>query len=81
MQASYLWKKLFSKKHLVEHYEEKIKYKPSVGLDQVSPENFEQNLNENIEIISRKVMNLQDINNYYLQKELINCLEQFVYRP
>ena len=57
MQASYLWKKLFSKKHLVEHYEEKIKYKPSVGLDQVSPENFEQNLNENIEIISRKVMN------------------------
>ena len=26
-------------------------------MDQVSPENFEQNLNENIEIISRKVMN------------------------
>ena len=25
MQASYLWKKLFTKKHLIEHYEEKVK--------------------------------------------------------
>ena len=25
MQASYLWKKLFTKKHLIEHYEEKEK--------------------------------------------------------
>lgn len=57
MQASYLFKKLFAKKHLIEHYEEKIKDKPSVGLDKVSPQKFEQNLNENIEIIVRKVMN------------------------
>ena len=57
MQASYLFKKLFAKKHLIEHYEEKIKDKPSVGLDKVSPQKFEQILNENIEIIVRKVMN------------------------
>lgn len=57
MQASYLFKKLFAKKHLIEHYEEKIKDKPSVGLDKVSPQKFEQNLNENIEIIVQKVMN------------------------
>lgn len=57
MQASYLFKKLFAKKHLIEHYEEKIKDKPSVGLDKVSSQKFEQNLNENIEIIVRKVMN------------------------
>lgn len=57
MQASYLWKKLFTKKHLIEHYEEKVKDKPSVGLDKVSPRKFEQNLDENIEIIIRKSMN------------------------
>ena len=56
MQASYLWKKLFTKKHLIEHYEEKVKNKPSVGLDKVSPRKFEQNLDENIEIIIRKSM-------------------------
>lgn len=57
MQASYLWKKLFAKKHLMEHYEEKIKDKPSVGLDKVSPKKFEEDLDENVEIIIRKVMN------------------------
>ncbi len=57
MQAAYLWKKLFTKKHLIEHYEEKIKNKPSVGLDKVSPRKFEQTLDDNIEIIIRKVMN------------------------
>lgn len=84
MQASYLWKKLFTKKHLIEHYEEKVKDKPSVGLDKVSPRKFEQNLDENIEIIIRKSMNgsyhLQDISNYYLRKDLQNRLERFVCR-
>lgn len=57
MQAAELWKKLFTKKHLKERYEEKIKNKPSVGLDKVSPQKFEETLEENIEIIIRKVMN------------------------
>ena len=57
MQASYLWKKLFVPKHLSEHYAEKIKNKPSVGMDKVSPKKFEETLDENIEIIVRKVMN------------------------
>ena len=48
---------MFTKKHLIEHYEEKVKDKPSVGLDKVSPRKFEQNLDENIEIIIRKSMN------------------------
>lgn len=29
------------KKHLIEHYEKKIKNKPSVGLDKISPQKFE----------------------------------------
>lgn len=49
--------KVVHKKHLIEHYEEKVKDKPSVGLDKVSPRKFEQNLDENIEIIIRKSMN------------------------
>ena len=57
MQAAQLWKNLFSKKHLVEHYEEKIKIKPSVGLDKISPKKFEETLDENIDIIIRKTMN------------------------
>ena len=57
MQASYLWKNLFIPKHLLAHYDEKIKNKPSVGMDKVSPKKFEETLDENIEIIVRKVMN------------------------
>lgn len=57
MQASYLWKKLFEEKHLLEHYNEKIKNRPSVGLDKVSPKKFEDTLNENIAVIIRKTMN------------------------
>lgn len=57
MQASYLWKKLFTPKHLLEHYDEKIKSRPSVGLDRVSPKKFEEELDENIQIIVRKTKN------------------------
>ena len=56
MQASYLWKKLFTKKHLKARYEEKIKNKPSIGLDKVSPKKFEETLDENVEIIIRKTL-------------------------
>ena len=57
MHASYLWKKLFSKHHLIEHYYEKVKVKPSIGMDKVTPKKFEDNLEENIEVIVRKVNN------------------------
>lgn len=57
MQAARLWKKLFSEKHLREHYNEKVKPKPSIGMDRVTPKKFEENLEENIEIIIRKVNN------------------------
>lgn len=57
MQASYLWKKLFSEKHLEEHYIEKIKNKPSIGLDKVGSQKFEKTLKETIDIIIRKTNN------------------------
>ena len=57
MEAYKLWKKLFSKKHLHEHYYEKVKQKTSVGLDKISPKKFEEELEENIEISIQKVNN------------------------
>lgn len=57
MQAAQLWKILFSKKHLEEHYFEKVKVKPSIGMDKITPKKFEEELQENIEIIIRKTEN------------------------
>lgn len=57
MQAAQIWRKLFKAKHLEEHYNEKIKTKPSVGLDKISPKKFEDELQTNIDIILRKVLN------------------------
>lgn len=50
-----MWKGLFSKKHLSEHFQEKISPNNSVGLDKITVSKFNQNLNEELEIIERKV--------------------------
>ena len=57
LEAYKLWKKLFSNKHLREHYAEKVKQKTSAGLDKISPKKFEEELEENIDIIIRKANN------------------------
>ena len=48
------WNKVFSKRHLKNLFEKKIRGKSSVGLDWVSVENFEKTLDESIDIILRK---------------------------
>ena len=58
MQAWKSWKRLFNEKHLKEHFIEKINKQPSVGLDKVTPHAFQNNLDEDVEIILRKVNNL-----------------------
>lgn len=55
MQAATAWKLLFSKTHLKSHYYEKISKRPSVGLDKVTNEKFGEKLDEEIDIILRKV--------------------------
>ena len=46
-------------------YEEKIQYRASAGMDNITPKGFEAHLTENIQIISKKVLaghtTLQDI--------------------
>lgn len=57
LQAYLLWKRLFEKKHIEEHYHEKIEQNPSIGMDRITPKSFNENLNDNISIIQRKVNN------------------------
>lgn len=55
MQAATAWKLLFNKTHLKSRYYEKVAKRPSVGLDKVTNEKFEEKLGEEIDIILRKV--------------------------
>lgn len=55
MQAATAWKLLFTKNHLKVRYYEKVSKRPSVGLDKVTNEKFEEKLGEEIDIILRKV--------------------------
>lgn len=57
MQAWKSWKRRFTKRNLKEHFMEKINKQPSVGLDKVTPNAFQNNLDENVDIILRKVNN------------------------
>ncbi len=52
-----LWDALFSKKHLEDRYNEKIKGKSSVGLDNTTVIKFDSSIDEEISIIMRKVKN------------------------
>lgn len=54
MQAAVAWKLLFTKNHLRTRYYEKVSKRPSVGLDKVTNEKFEEKLGEEIDIILRK---------------------------
>lgn len=57
MQANQAWKKLFSVGHIKEHFEERISSKTSVGLDKITVKKFEEDIEENIKIIYKKVNN------------------------
>lgn len=57
MKASEAWKKLFEKQHIKEHYYEKISSKASIGLDKITVEKFESDIDGNIDIIYRKANN------------------------
>ncbi|NRS15859.1 RNA-dependent DNA polymerase [Brevibacillus sp. HB1.4B] len=52
-----VYKKKFTEKEIRHVYETVIKKKATTGLDRINKETFEKNLDENIEIITRKVAN------------------------
>lgn len=57
MSAAYCFKQFFSSDSLKKIYEDKIRFRSSVGMDNVTPAIFDSKLDENIELISRKVLN------------------------
>lgn len=57
MTASESFRKRFTKKKLLETYEERIIGSGAVGLDKVNGTNFQKHLTDNITIINRKVYN------------------------
>lgn len=57
MQAYIAWKRIFSVEYLKDIYDKKIRYKPSIGLDKVTPEKFSKNAENEINIIVRKTNN------------------------
>ena len=57
MNASEAWKKLFTISHIKEHYIERKTSKSSVGLDKITADKFESDIDENVEIIYRKTNN------------------------
>ena len=54
MSASSEFRKIFSKRNLFELYFTSVRYKGAVGIDRINTESFENNLEENIDIIYRK---------------------------
>jgi retron-type reverse transcriptase len=57
MSASSDFRKLFSKKHLIDIFNSSIRYRSAVGIDRINTKLFETNLNEHLHIIRRKAFN------------------------
>ncbi len=57
MQAWKSWRRLFNRKHLIEHYNERIKTHPSVGLDKITPSAFYKDIESNVESILKRAQN------------------------
>ena len=57
MSASGLYRKIFTKKYLRELYFSSVRLRATVGIDKINRRTFENNIDENIDIIYRKVRN------------------------
>ena len=57
MSASGFYRKFFTKKHLRELYFSSVRFRAAVGIDKINRRAFENNIDENIDIIYRKVRN------------------------
>lgn len=57
MKASESFRKRYTNKNLIETYEVRIKGSGAIGIDKTNGKNFDNNLQENIDTIKRKVKN------------------------
>ncbi|WP_033117443.1 reverse transcriptase domain-containing protein [Intestinimonas butyriciproducens] len=56
MNAARHFRRYFSPKRLENIYSDKIKYRATVGMDRIAPKAFEDKLDENVQLISQKVL-------------------------
>lgn len=56
MNAARYFRLYFSQEQLQQIYSDKIKYRATVGMDRITPKVFEDKLDDNIQVISRKVL-------------------------
>ena len=56
MNAARYFRSYFSPKWLKIIYSDKIKYRATVGMDRITPVAFENKLDENVQLISQKVL-------------------------
>lgn len=56
MNAARYFRRYFSPKRLKIIYSDKIKYRATVGMDRITPAAFENKLDENVQLISQKVL-------------------------
>ena len=56
MNAARYFRRYFSPKWLKIIYSDKIKYRATVGMDRITPVAFENKLDENVQLISQKVL-------------------------
>ena len=59
MNAARYFRRYFSLKQIENIYSDKIKYRATVGMDRITPNAFEDKLDENVQLISRKVLSGQ----------------------
>lgn len=56
MNAARYFLRYFSPKHLRHIYSDRVKYRATVGMDRTTPQAFEDKLDENVQLISQKVL-------------------------
>ena len=56
MNAARYFCRYFSPKRLEQIYSDKIKYRATVGMDRITPKAFDNKLDENVQLISQKVL-------------------------
>lgn len=56
MNAARYFRRYFSSNRLKNIYSDKIKYRATVGMDRITPAAFENKLDENVRLISQKVL-------------------------
>jgi len=55
MSASVYFRKIFTKKYLDELYFSSVRFKTAIGIDKINRKVFEENIDENIDVIYRKI--------------------------